>query len=250
MPVPPLRPDLLVKWREQSQLAQRDAEIARRADDGAEGMYHDGRAITYERCADELDAALSAAGVSSPPLDLILDSVQARRKGKINETECLDEIERVALCAELIAEIDRLRSSRTPTLLLQDGCDQTPAVIDGRGLSGIQRSSRTPPAADLLAFLDMLIEQCRDYGPRLLRTDWAAESLEWAEKLERIKNTLVEPRTPPAAPVEREPVGWWCACGHPNGINLATCACCNRAPGGDNPVTTIYRTPPADKEDQ
>lgn len=43
--------------------------------------------------------------------------------------------------------------------------------------------------------------------------------------------------------VEREAIGWTCACGHPNGLNLATCACCSRAPGGpDNPVTTIYHT--------
>jgi len=49
---------LVEKWREGSQRAQRDAEMARRVDDGAEGLYHDGRAITYERCADQLEARL------------------------------------------------------------------------------------------------------------------------------------------------------------------------------------------------
>lgn len=36
-------------------------------------------------------------------------------------------------------------------------------------------------------------------------------------------------------------VGWYCSCGHPNGINLAECACCSRRPGGpENPIETIY----------
>lgn len=37
------------------------------------------------------------------------------------------------------------------------------------------------------------------------------------------------------------PIGWYCACGHPNGINLGECACCTRRPGGpENPIEVIY----------
>lgn len=40
---------------------------------------------------------------------------------------------------------------------------------------------------------------------------------------------------------EREPKGWHCSCGWPNGINLAVCAQCGRSPGPpENPCTIIY----------
>lgn len=42
----------------------------------------------------------------------------------------------------------------------------------------------------------------------------------------------------------KEPIGWYCGCGHPNGLNLSACACCSRVPGGpDNIIEVFYRQP-------
>lgn len=56
--------DRIAQWREQSQLSQRDAEMARRVDDGAQAMYLDGRAFAFERCADELESTLRVAAAT------------------------------------------------------------------------------------------------------------------------------------------------------------------------------------------
>lgn len=51
---------------------------------------------------------------------------------------------------------------------------------------------------------------------------------------------------PSTLPIDPEPRGWHCACGWPNGVNLSTCACCGRAPGGaENPCTIFYAAPSA-----
>ena len=37
------------------------------------------------------------------------------------------------------------------------------------------------------------------------------------------------------------PAGWYCGCGHPNGINLSECAACGRRPGGpENPIEVFH----------
>lgn len=42
--------------------------------------------------------------------------------------------------------------------------------------------------------------------------------------------------------IDPEPVGWYCGCGWPNGINLATCAQCGRRPQPpENLCAIIYR---------
>ena len=50
----------------------------------------------------------------------------------------------------------------------------------------------SPEPLDLSVFLDMLIGQCEDYGPKLTRDDWPSESLEWAENFRLIKTRLAE----------------------------------------------------------
>jgi hypothetical protein len=91
-PAPTLA-ERIVQWREQSQRSQRDADMARRVDDGAEGMYLDGRAFAFERCADEAELCLkSAAALVPSKLDPAVEAqLQKEIAGALKERRAIYE---------------------------------------------------------------------------------------------------------------------------------------------------------------
>jgi hypothetical protein len=79
------------------------------------------------------------------------------------------------------------------------------------------------------------------------RVEGFERQLGWRELVRRFVDSDGYVAGVPPPPQPPEPKGWYCACGWPNGINLATCAQCGRSPGFDNPCTVF---PEADTQER